>query len=389
MISANSAGNDDSADERGRGDSDADSIEDLTDDVGKVQVLRHGTSTTAPLLTKTIVRNGSGWQKPEKGDVVQGMSLHKLLFVAWHRVCWGVAVRYVGRLCDGTIFDSSESMGQGAFEFALGLGLLIEGLDLAVATMKRAEKARFLIAPELAFGEAGSAPNVPPSYAVEYDIELVGWQSVVDVSHDGGIIKRIIRPGYGTETPRQSFECRLRCEGRWRDTPIHSVGENGQPYWYTIGSAELIRGIDIALQTMARGEVASLHIRADYAFANGCAPLASMDVHGGTARSHHHACVRGCACACLHVCVHMHVCVCVCVCVCVRARARVHSCACVRARSCACSCASGCQRIRFRGAASTKQVHVQMSTTRSSFSSGTLAIACQQRFQCLPLCLPN
>ena len=46
MISANSAWKDDSGDEapHERDDSDADSIEDLTDDVGTVQVLRYAQS---------------------------------------------------------------------------------------------------------------------------------------------------------------------------------------------------------------------------------------------------------------------------------------------------------------------------------------------------------
>ncbi len=43
------------------------------------------------------------------------------------------------------------------------VGEVIVGLDLGVRTMKRGEKARFILAPECAFGRLGVKPRIPPS----------------------------------------------------------------------------------------------------------------------------------------------------------------------------------------------------------------------------------
>ena len=52
-----------------------------------------------------------------------------------------VTVHYVGRLSDGSEFDSSRARGK-AFSFTLGKGQVIQGWDLGVATMRKGEARR-------------------------------------------------------------------------------------------------------------------------------------------------------------------------------------------------------------------------------------------------------
>ncbi len=62
-----------------------------------------------------------------------------------------VRVHYIGRLDDGTIFDSSED--RDPLEFTLGLGQLITGFELAVAGMVPGENKTVTIPADQAYGD--------------------------------------------------------------------------------------------------------------------------------------------------------------------------------------------------------------------------------------------
>lgn len=72
--------------------------------------------------------------------------------------------------------------------------------------MKKGERAIFYIPPSLAYGEAGSPPSVPPDSSLVFDIELLSWSSVRDVTGDGGVLKKILVEGEGWATPRGNDE---------------------------------------------------------------------------------------------------------------------------------------------------------------------------------------
>lgn len=83
-----------------------------------------------------------------------------------------VAVQYIGRLSDGTQFDSSCSRGQ-PFEFPLGTGQVIQGWDQGVAGMRVGGRRRLLIPSSLGYGEQGAGGAIPPNAALVFDVELV------------------------------------------------------------------------------------------------------------------------------------------------------------------------------------------------------------------------
>lgn len=109
-------------------------------------------------VLKEIVKEGTGDETPGNASFVR--------------------VHYVGTLLDGTKFDSSRDKKQ-PFQFDLGLGQVIKGWDIGVATMRKGEVANFTIAPEYAYGEPGSPPSIPPSATLKFEVNF--WFSCCSV----------------------------------------------------------------------------------------------------------------------------------------------------------------------------------------------------------------
>lgn len=107
-----------------------------------------------------------------------------------------VNVHYTGTLLDGTKFDSSRDRGE-PFSFTLGQGSVIKGWEEGVATMRVGEVSTFVIASEKAYGEMGSGDKIPPKATLKFEIELLSFTDMEDISDekDGSIMKKILEKG--------------------------------------------------------------------------------------------------------------------------------------------------------------------------------------------------
>lgn len=118
----------------------------------KENAARDGVSVTATGLQYEVLEKGDG-AKPKASDTVK--------------------VHYEGTLIDGTKFDSSYDRGE-PIEF--GLDRVIPGWTEGVQLMEVGSKFRFVIPYDLAYGERGSPPNIPPKATLVFIVELLGVQ---------------------------------------------------------------------------------------------------------------------------------------------------------------------------------------------------------------------
>ena len=83
-----------------------------------------------------------------------------------------VTVNYTGTLLDGKVFDSTEARGKAA---VFQVNRVIKGWGEALVSMKRGEKMRIVIPPELGYGAQGYPGVIPPNSFLVFEVELVDF----------------------------------------------------------------------------------------------------------------------------------------------------------------------------------------------------------------------
>ena len=84
-----------------------------------------------------------------------------------------ISAHYTGKFLDGNVFDSSVR--RGPFRFKLGAGQVIEGWDLAFASMRKGEKRTIVLPPNLAYGPNGAGGIIPPNAWLIFEVELLDF----------------------------------------------------------------------------------------------------------------------------------------------------------------------------------------------------------------------
>jgi len=97
-------------------------------------------------VDKTVLKEGNG-VACEVGDTVD--------------------MKYVGKLADGTKFDSAAH-----FKFTLGAGEVIKGWDAGVLGMQVGEEAALVVPPSLGYGKRGAPPEIPGDATLHFTVVL-------------------------------------------------------------------------------------------------------------------------------------------------------------------------------------------------------------------------
>ncbi|HEY9049306.1 MAG TPA: FKBP-type peptidyl-prolyl cis-trans isomerase [Ohtaekwangia sp.] len=110
---------------------------------------KEGVKTTASGLQYKVITAGKG-KAPKATD--------------------NVTVHYVGKLTDGTVFDSSVERGQ---PVTFGVSEVIPGWTEALQLMHEGDKWMLYIPQELGYGERGAGAQIPPYATLVFEVELI------------------------------------------------------------------------------------------------------------------------------------------------------------------------------------------------------------------------
>lgn len=85
-----------------------------------------------------------------------------------------VTVHYVGKLVDGTVFDSSLDRGE---PITFGTSQVIPGWTEALQLMQEGDQWTLYIPYDLAYGERGAGNQIPPFATLIFEVELISVES--------------------------------------------------------------------------------------------------------------------------------------------------------------------------------------------------------------------
>lgn len=83
-----------------------------------------------------------------------------------------VQVHYIGRLMDGTVFDSSYESGR-TLTVQLGTRQVIRGWDEGIPGMCEGGKRSLRIPASMGYGSQGFGSLIPPNSDLEFEVELL------------------------------------------------------------------------------------------------------------------------------------------------------------------------------------------------------------------------
>ena len=168
-----------------------------------------------------------------------------------------VTIHYTGWLTDGTVFDSSRKRSQMA---RFPLGNLIKGWQEGIPGMKPGGVRRLKIPFQLAYGENGRSPTIPPRATLVFEIEAAApppkcpdltakeWKPLGDGKT--GIRVWDVTVGDGAEV-KPGATVKLHYTGWLTDGKQFDSSRGGEPIEFALG--DLIQGWQLAVPGMKVG----------------------------------------------------------------------------------------------------------------------------------------
>ncbi|MQL90773.1 hypothetical protein Taro_023376 [Colocasia esculenta] len=202
-------------------------------------------------IFKKILTEGEKWENPKDPDEV--------------------LVKYEVRLEDGKVVSKSED----GVEFTVKDGFFCPAFAKAVKTMKKGEKVLLTVKPQYAFGEKGkpasdSESAVPPNATLLVELQLVSWTTVTEVTDDKKVLKKILKEGEGYEKPNDGAVVKVKLTGKLQDGTVfvRKGYDDEEPFEFKTDEEQVIEGLDKAVMTMKKGEIALVTISPEYAFSS-------------------------------------------------------------------------------------------------------------------------
>ncbi|KAG5071444.1 hypothetical protein JHK86_006655 [Glycine max] len=202
-------------------------------------------------VVKKVECEGQGWESPREPYEVKALISAKTV---------------TGKLI------MSHMEGEPYF-FTFGKSEVPKGLEMAIGTMVREEKAVIYVTSQY-LTESPLMPVIEGYDEVHFEVELVHFIQVRDMLGDGRLIKRRIRDGKGDfpmDCPLHDSLLRVHYKGTvlneekrvFYDT---RVDNDGQPLEFCSGEGLVPEGFEMSVRLMLPGEIALVTCPPDYAY---------------------------------------------------------------------------------------------------------------------------
>ncbi len=116
---------------------------------------QHDRNDMANMVKEIIFHGDSEGSRPKLGNTVK---LH-----------------YICSFEDGRVIEDSNKYRQVPFEFILGDGCTVIGMERAILTMSSGERAKFVLQPGYAYGDSEYSPILPAGSQLVFDINLISF----------------------------------------------------------------------------------------------------------------------------------------------------------------------------------------------------------------------
>jgi peptidylprolyl isomerase len=229
--------------------------------------MRSKRAATLTLMLAVVLVAGCGGgegeaEEPSFREMVPGLQIMDLQVGTGDVVTSGdvVSVHYIGWLYDpeaatrGEIFDSSRDRGD-PLTFPVGHGRVIEGWEQGLIGMHVGGKRQLLIAPELAYGEQGAPPAIPPSSTLLFEVDLIALPKAS---------REVLVAGNGSaaelgDVVEVHYTGWIEAEGE-KGEKFDSSLDRDMPFVFRLGAGQVIAGWEQGVIGMREGDKVMLTI---------------------------------------------------------------------------------------------------------------------------------
>ncbi len=186
-----------------------------------------------------------------------------------------VVVHYRGFFRDSKEFDNSYKTGR-PLEFNVGVGQVISGWDEALSLMPEGSKTTLVVPSRLGYGNRDNGP-IPANSTLIFEIELIKVVPQIPIepfkvnknsykSDASGLKYSFVSESDGLQ-PDSGYIVTMHFTGYLPNGKIfNSSILSGEPEKFVVGTAKVIKGVNLAVMLMKQGSKARFKIPAKLAF---------------------------------------------------------------------------------------------------------------------------
>jgi len=165
-----------------------------------------------------------------------------------------VVLHYVGKLGDGTEFDSNQGEDKPPFAFQVGAPGTVPGWSKGIIGMKKGGEREVNIPYELGYGEQGSPPRIPAKADLYFTIQVI---DVVKKNALDVFDFKDLKVGTGPVVKKGS-RVKISFVASYANKFVFDTTEKRGPEEFVVGAGDVIPGIDAGVVGMKMGGKRSL-----------------------------------------------------------------------------------------------------------------------------------